>query len=183
MYGGYWGENGEWCYRRVPKYGYDQKWAVERWLPAANYGHPDLWHSQTMDPLGYETIGPYPIHGEYELTDIIFSTHHGPSGYVPLLPDALLRSCQNLWANRGRPVWDIKYALLQEEKDKDKLADKHFEEYWHDQMGPNRLGLTTGAGGVINKAAKRAEHVRTLISKNLGIDAKEFKQGFSQYGN
>ena len=120
--------------------------------------------------------------GEYELTNIIFETSKDPeAGYVPLCPDILEGSLHALHMNRGIKTWDIRYALLQEEKDKDRLADRHFEDMWTETMGINRLGLTMGAGGVYNKEERRREHARRMMEQGLGGNAEDFKAGFGQH--
>jgi hypothetical protein len=55
--------------RLVPKYLPENRWHIERWMPAASYGTPDEWHELTTeveDGVRVPSLGPYPARGDYE---------------------------------------------------------------------------------------------------------------------
>jgi hypothetical protein len=55
--------------RRVPKYLPENRWHIEKWMPASSYGTPEQWWELTTeieDGVRVASLGPYPARGEYE---------------------------------------------------------------------------------------------------------------------
>jgi hypothetical protein len=87
--------------RRVPKYLPENRWHIERWMPASSYGTPEQWRELTTeieDGISVASLGPYPARGEYEHC----LTLSGPTGeFLPLTGaacDWVVRAIR--WAER-----------------------------------------------------------------------------------
>ena len=55
--------------REVPKYLPENRWHLEKWLPAALYGSPRMWNLASQEihhGRSLPALGPYPQFGEYE---------------------------------------------------------------------------------------------------------------------
>lgn len=178
LLGGYWDDTGTFGYRRVPKYGVRPMWGLERWVPAKNYGNYKTWAIDTMTEDGHLAIGPFPRFGEYEMTYLFCDKAHN---YLPLFPDMVGLSARGIWAGRINKVWDIRNALISEDKAKESIHDESFEQMWNDAQSV-RKELSFGAGGSFNHQAKIEAKKRDLLAKNIGEDAKSFRPGFRQTG-
>ena len=176
--GGYWDDNGKSEYRRVPKYGLDAKWGLERWRPPSIYGTPALWDSQTSTPDGFFAIGPFPAHGEFELCER-FSTQYGPAGYVPLEPGLIELTARAVWMGRINTYSDLRRIHEDEELAKERAQDQKFDELWRERQTVHS-GLTMGYGkGFVNKDAEIEEYERRI--QKAQAYATAFRPGFRQY--
>jgi len=68
-----------------------ERWVLEVWCPAENYGTPEQWEQQNtvmIDGITVHTLGPYPINGEYEPLKILETPNKkdkaGRGYFVPL---------------------------------------------------------------------------------------------------
>jgi hypothetical protein len=179
MAGGYWDVENDFRYRQVSKYGLKEcKWGLEKWLSSAIYGTPELWEAKTIGPEGFLGVGPFPVHGEFELVTK-FSTGRGPQGYVPLEPGTVDLTARLCWTGKVRTVWDIRNAIRTEEELKILQQDQLFDRLWEDRTY-TRPGLTVGVGGSINKAEKVEEYKKKIIRKKLAVKRENFLPGFAQ---
>lgn len=87
--------------RREPKYAPRDRWHIERWLPAENYGSPAEWLAQTLeiaDGRNVPALGPYPSRGDYEHC----FTVEGPRGeFVQLTPAVARHVARAIEFSRG----------------------------------------------------------------------------------
>lgn len=57
------------CVKEILKYeqdGFENKWILERWVPASYFGSPEAWYAKHVP--GYPNVpylGPYPVNGDY----------------------------------------------------------------------------------------------------------------------
>jgi hypothetical protein len=175
--GGYWDDTGKSEYRRVPKYGLDPKWILERWRPPTIYGTPEMWDLQTSTPEGFYAIGPFPAHGEFELCER-FSTCKGLAGYVPLEAGLIELTARAVWMGRINTYSDIRRIHEDEELAKERAHDQKFDEMW-DERQLTRPGLTLGPGGAFNKQAEIDDYARRIERAGAYVGSG-FKPGFRQ---
>ena len=178
--GGYWDQSDTLAYVRAPKYGVrERKWIMERWIPAASYGCPELWEAQTSTPEGYLGVGPFPVYGEYECA-AKFSTGRGDEGYVPLEPGLIDLQARFIWQGRVATVWDIRNGMKSEEEAKAAHQDEKFEQMWAD-IHNSRPGITIGSGTSYNPDHAIEEYKERLVrNRHTWQSESKFKKGFSQ---
>jgi len=183
LVGGYFEATQDFTYRRMPKYSVNEnKWGLEKWLPATTYGSPEVWEWQTTTQEGFLACGPFPAHGEYELIST-FSSSKGNIGYVPLHPGMIEMQARFCWAGREQTVWDIRNAVKSTEDAKIQKQDANFEAMW-ENIQHSRKGLTFGAAGSYNQEEAFLAYREKLLS--LGDQAfhsqSNFTKGFAQQG-
>lgn len=180
--GGWWEVEREFGYKLAPKYGVkNERWAIEKWMPATTYGTPELWEAQTLSPEGYLQCGPFPLYGEYECA-AVFSVGQGPSGYVPLEPGTVDLQARIVHNGRMRSIWDIRHAIRTDEEVKAQCSDARFEEMW-ESVQHSRSGLTLGsAGHYSSENAINDYKQRLLARRDSWVAQSDFQKGFSQTG-
>lgn len=178
--GGYWADVGRSEYRKLPKYGLDPKWVLERWRPASVYGNPWSWEHDTVTPDGFLGVGPFPVHGEYENVTT-FSTEKGEQGYVPLEPGLVELTARLCWMGRIATYSDLKRMHEDEELRKEREQDGNFDAMWEEKQ-LSRPGLTIGAAGAFNKQQEIDDYARRIERAGAFVDARRFKAGFRQQG-
>lgn len=176
--GGFWQDTGNSEYRLRPRYGFDPKWILERWRPAAIFGTPDSWDQQTITPDGFYSIGPFPAHGRFESCGP-FSTGKGISGYVPLEPGMVELTARAVWMGRINSYGDIREVLMRQELAKERAQDETFDLMWDEQQ-LTRPNLTIGAGGAFDKQKEIDDYARKIERANAFVDARQFRRGFRQ---
>src|SRR5580692_2425157 len=87
LFGGYWDESGLFQYKRTRRYGTQQKWILERYVPAKDFGDPATWGGRTANSDGYLNQGPFPVGGMYICTHIFED---------PLTPTLVYRAVQSV---------------------------------------------------------------------------------------
>lgn len=106
---------------QTPKYDYLgisklERWMLEKWVPAEDYGSPEDWAEQTEEICGgytLEGIGPYPSRGEYELSIVLEEKDR----YLGLTEEIVSYVCQTI--ERSREIHQAKRRQrLQEEQAK-----------------------------------------------------------------
>lgn len=178
--GGWWEQAQEFGYRLMPKYGVrNERWAIEKWLPATSYGTPQTWETQTLSAEGYLQVGPFPLHGEFECA-AVFSVGPGPAGYVPLEPGTVDLQARLVHNGRSRSIWDIRNAIRSDQEMKARTQDGAFNEMW-DSVQHTRKGLTLGSTGhYSNEDAINAYKQRLLQGKDGWVAESQFQGGFAQ---
>lgn len=176
--GGLW-PDGKIEYRRVPKYGSDQKWILERWRAAVHYGTPEQWASDTMTPEGMFAIGPFPVYGEYESCEV-FSTGKGPLGYVPLESGLIEMAARAVLMGQQRSYWDIRQNLADEYHAKEQEANANFDATWEERQHAHKGGLVIGAHAKYNQQEEIEDYERRILKAKAWIDASRFRPGFDQ---
>jgi hypothetical protein len=177
--GGFWEDKREFGYRLMPKYGRQEKWGIEKWIPASTYGTPELWDKKEVGPEGYYNVGPFPTHGSFECA-AVFSTKPGPSGYVPLEPGTVDLQARLIFMGRTASIWDIRMSHRAEEEAKSKFQDASFNEMWESTRHAHE-GLTMGsAGHYNNEDAVNDYKTRLLQHKDAWLPKDEFQSGFGQ---
>jgi hypothetical protein len=181
--GGWWEVEREFAYKRVPKYGIkNQRWAIEKWMPANTYGTPDTWERSTLSPEGFMQVGPFPVHGEYE-SAAVFSVGQGPQGYVPLEPGTVLLQAQLIHLGRQRSIWDIRHSIRSDQEMIARRQDESFETMWQ-SVRHSRTGLTLGpAGNYSEQNAINEYKARLLAHREAWIPEADYQHGFSQTGD
>ena len=180
LVGGYWEQEDELTYKQAAKYGIrENKWMMERWIPASTYGSPETWEKQTMTPEGFLGVGPFPCYGEYECASI-FSTGRGPEGYVPLEPGMVDLQARCIWIGKSLTVWDIRNSIKSEEEMKEARQDEQFDRMWED-VQLTRKGMTIGSGISYNPAAQQEEYKKRLLKhRKSWVPKQNFDKGFRQ---
>jgi hypothetical protein len=183
--GGFWQDNGRHEYRRVPKYGTQPRWVLERFRPASMYGTPRQWDLDTITADGFYAVGPFPSHGEYECCEVFQAKGHdgkpikGWAGFVPLEAGLIELTARAVWMGRINSYSDIRITLRDEELAKERRQDQRMDEIWADRQHQHKGGLTIGAHGSYNHQAEIDEYVRKL-EKIGGIHRGSFREGFNQ---
>lgn len=184
--GGRWADREVSEYRRVLKYGTTPRWIMERWRPAAMYGTPEQWQRDYVTPDGFFSVGPFPVHGEYESCEVFQAKNElgqaikGWAGFVPLEPGLVELAARAVWMGRINSYSDIRIALRDEELKKEREKDQRFDQNWAERQA-TREGLTLGYGsGFVNKANEIEDMARRIEKVGAYVQAKKFKQGFAQ---
>ncbi len=121
--------------RRVPKYLPENRWHIERWMPASSYGTPEQWWDLTTeveDGIRVASLGPYPARGEYEHC---FTLSGANGEFVPLTGGAcdwVVRAIR--WADR-QTKRARRGALMEREERHEKRWDKRADDLL-DDAGP-----------------------------------------------
>lgn len=184
--GGLWADRAVSEYRRVSKYGLTPRWILERWRPATMYGTPERWQHDYVTPDGFFSVGPFPVHGEYESCEVFQAKDElgralkGWAGFVPIEPGLIELAARAVWMGRANSYSDIRIALRDEELKKEREKDRRFDENWAERQAA-REGLTLGYGaGSVNKANEIEDMARRIAQVGAYIHAKKFKKGFKQ---
>lgn len=179
LYGGYWHDNGVFEYRYVPRYGKMKAWIMERWLPARHFATPQTWAAATVNGEGYLSNGAYPTYGLYISNQTFTATDHS---YIPILPDDVRLTAQACYCNRVKKTWEIRDAILTDEKVKEYMSDHEFEKKWDETHGVRR-GVSFSKDGVVqNTNAEIEAYKQKLAASGIMIPRDEFNPGFRQAG-
>ena len=184
--GGFWADNGHHEYRRVPKYGIQPRWILERWRPASLYGTPQNWDREYVTPDGFYAVGPYPAHGEYESCEVFQAKDDagrpikGWRGFVPLEAGLLELTARAVWMGRINTYSDIRIALRDEELAKERKQDPKMDEMWADKQHAHKGGLVIGAHANYNHQQEIDDYARRIEKAQAWIRRDNFKQGFRQ---
>jgi hypothetical protein len=178
--GGWWEIEGEFGYKRQPKYGVkNQRWAIEKWLPPSTYGSPQMWDQSTASREGYLQVGPFPARGEYECA-AVFSVGQGPAGYVPLEPGTVDLQARLIYNGRSRSLWDIRNALRSDQEMESRRKDREFDEMW-DSVQHSRKGITLGPSGHYSEENAINEYKQRLLARqDAWVAQADFQKGFAQ---
>lgn len=176
--GGSW-PDGSIEYRRMPKYGLDQKWILERWRAAVHYGTPEQWMFDTMTPEGMLAIGPFPVYGEYECSEV-FSVCAGPAGYVPLEPGLVEMTARAVLMGQQRSYSDIRTQNQRDAERKQQAEDRQFDEMWESRQHAHKGGLVIGAHAKYNQQEEIEDYARRIERVGAYVDARKFRPGFDQ---
>jgi hypothetical protein len=177
--GGFWEDAGTCEYRLMPKYGRQEKYGIEKWLPASRYGTPDLWDKTQVGVEGFYNVGPFPAHGQFECA-AVFSTRPGPLGYVPLEPGTVDLQARLIYMGRTASMWDIRVNNRAEQESKKKFQDAAFNETW-EAAQHTRAGLTMGSAGHYSDEDAINDYKRMLLEhKDAWLPKNEFQPGFVQ---
>lgn len=184
--GGFWADRAVSEYRRVLKYGLTPRWILERWRPASMYGTPERWQKDYVTADGFFSVGPFPVHGEYESCEVFQAMDEngraikGWGGFVPLEPGLAELTARAVWMGRINSYSDIRIRLRDEELKKERDKDQRFDERWAEKQA-TRDGLTLGYGsGFVNKANEIEDMARRIEKVGAFVNARKFKRGFAQ---
>lgn len=178
--GGYWEEDGEMAYRRMPKYGVkEEKWALERYVPTAWLGTPESWDLLGSTLEGYYAIGPYPEHGIFECC-AVFSTGFGTRGFMPIEPGIVDLQARAIWMGRSLTRYQVRAAALGMEEEKIRKQDEYFERMVRDSSfsRDNAFGMAV----TFNREQAIADYKTKLIRNKAWARKHRFRPGFSQSG-
>jgi hypothetical protein len=179
--GGYWERDGELQYKLMPKYGRnEQKWALERYVPASFLGSPESWEVLLSTIEGYYAIGPFPEHGIFECC-AVFTLGRGEAGYVPLEPDMVNMQARLVWMGRQLTRYQVRSQILGEEEEKIKREDEHFERLLR-QNSYTRDNPTYGMAATYNRETAVEDYKLKIIKSKAWARKHRFTQGFSQHG-
>lgn len=185
--GGFWADTAHHEYRRVPKYGVNPRWILERWRPSTMYGTPDAWDRLYVTPDGFYAVGPFPVHGEFESCEVFQAKDEagrplkGWAGFVPLEPGMVELTARAVWMGRINSYSDIRTAVRDEELKKEREKDRRFDQQW-DERQTLHSGLTMGRGGFVNRAAEIEDMARRIERVGAFLSGKRFRKGFKQIG-
>ena len=121
--------------RRVPKYLPEDRWHIERWMPAESYGSPEQWLAQTTeveDGVRIAALGPYPSRGDYEHC---FTLESASGEFIPLTPaacDWIVRAIE--WSRRQRRT-EMRGAIAAREARRERHMDRGVDDIL-DDAGP-----------------------------------------------
>jgi hypothetical protein len=170
LLGGYWESNGLFEYRRVRRYGEQQRWILERYVPARVFGDPRTWAGRTSNHEGYLNQGPFPQRGLYVCTDIFTES---------LTPTLVYRTIQS--AALGDLLTQAQRLELkaQAEAEREQASDERIDGEWDTIDNPRRGTSFTGG--------RRLNQNDDLVLKKAGeiaaITGGKFRQatsGFNQ---
>jgi len=120
--------------RRVPKYLPEDRWHIERWLPAESYGSPEQWLAQTTeieDGVRVAALGPYPSRGDYEHC---FTLESASGEFIPLTPaacDWIVRAIE--WSRRQRRT-EMRGAIASREARRERRMDRGMDDILDDAV-------------------------------------------------
>ena len=120
--------------RRVPKYLPEDRWHIERWMPAESYGSPEQWLAQTTeveDGIRIAALGPYPSRGDYEHC---FTIESARGEFIPLTPaacDWIVRAIE--WSRRQRRT-DMRGAIAAREARRERHMDRGMDDILDDAV-------------------------------------------------
>ena len=120
--------------RRVPKYLPENRWHVERWMPAESYGSPEQWLEQTTeieDGVRIAALGPYPSRGDYEHC---FTLESASGQFIPLTPaacDWIVRAIE--WSRRQRRT-EMRGAIAAREARRERHLDRGMDDILDDAV-------------------------------------------------
>ena len=120
--------------RRVPKYLPEDRWHIERWMPAESYGSPEQWLAQTTeveDGIRIAALGPYPSRGDYEHC---FTLESANGEFIPLTPaacDWVVRAIE--WSRRQRRT-EMRGALAAREARRERHMDRGMDDILDDAV-------------------------------------------------
>jgi hypothetical protein len=120
--------------RRVPKYLPEDRWHIERWLPAESYGSPEQWLVQTTeieDGVRIAALGPYPSRGDYEHC---FTLESASGEFIPLTPaacDWIVRAIE--WSRRQRRT-EMRGAITSREARRERHMDRGMDDILDDAV-------------------------------------------------
>lgn len=198
--GGEWGDNGKSEYRRVPRYGADPKWIMERW--AACPYTPEQWATDFVVGTGrakdnairgleyleaegdgntFFAIGPYPAKGDYVSVAVFSLPGMGAQSFVPLEPSLVEGMAYSVLIGRVNSVYDIRRARRAEVEAKSQAADRQFDEQWGEKQHQHKGGLTIGAHAKYNQQEEIDTEVRKLERwlRDRGGKLPVARKGFS----
>jgi len=120
--------------RRVPKYLPEDRWHIERWMPAESYGSPEQWLAQTTeveDGVRIAALGPYPSRGDYEHC---FTIESARGEFIPLTPaacDWIVRAIE--WSRRQRRT-EMRGAIAAREARRERHMDRGMDDILDDAV-------------------------------------------------
>jgi len=120
--------------RRVPKYLPEDRWHIERWLPAESYGSPEQWLAQTTeieDGVRVAALGPYPSRGDHEHC---FTLESASGEFIPLTPaacDWIVRAIE--WSRRQRRT-EMRGAIAGREARRERHLDRGMDDILDDAV-------------------------------------------------
>lgn len=120
--------------RRVPKYLPEDRWHIERWVPAESYGSPEQWFAQTTeieDGVRVAALGPYPSRGDYEHC---FTLESAGGEFIPLTPaacDWIVRAIE--WSRRQRRT-EMRGAIAAREARREHHLDRGMDDILDDAV-------------------------------------------------
>jgi len=120
--------------RRVPKYLPEDRWHIERWMPAESYGSPEQWVAQTTeieDGVRIAALGPYPSRGDYEHC---FTLESASGEFIPLTPaacDWIVRAIE--WSRRQRRT-EMRGAIAAREARRERHLDRGMDDILDDAV-------------------------------------------------
>jgi hypothetical protein len=113
--------------RREPKYAPQNRWHIERWMPAESYGSPAEWAARTMEIVNGRNVaalGPYPSRGDYEHC----FTLEGPHGeFVQLTPAVARHIARAIETSRGVSPAKKREALEERARREEREYDAYAE--------------------------------------------------------
>ena len=120
--------------RRVPKYLPEDRWHIERWMPAESYGTPEQWVAHTTeieDGVRIAALGPYPSRGDYEHC---FTLESASGEFIPLTPaacDWIVRAIE--WSRRQRRT-EMRGAIAAREARRERHLDRGMDDILEDAV-------------------------------------------------
>jgi hypothetical protein len=120
--------------RRVPKYLPEDRWHIERWMPADSYGSPEQWVAQTTEienGVRIAALGPYPSRGDYEHC---FTLESASGEFIPLTPaacDWIVRAIE--WSRRQRRT-EMRGAIAAREARRERNMDRGMDDILDDAV-------------------------------------------------
>jgi hypothetical protein len=170
LFGGYWDESGRFEYKRVRRYGSQQYWILEKYVPSKDFGNPATWAGRTSNSDGYLNQGPFPVDGLYICTHIFKE---------PLTPTLVYRTVQSVYLGRLATIWTMHDLLLQQADERERESDENFDREWGLIDNPRR-GMTFAGGQRLNQDANRIIEKATEIAAATGGQFREATSGFEQ---
>jgi hypothetical protein len=156
-------------YRRVPLYGSQQRWVLEKWCPPETYGSPEIWDDENRDEkTGLLTLGPFPSRGEYEHVHTFEVNGH----YVPLVPETINAICYLIEKSREFSFRQKKAALEAQQAKEDRDFKSRRDDIFKDARGAFNNQAMSAASG---KADRKFKSDASLSKKGPKLP-KSFSQ-------
>ena len=167
----------EWRFdERKRKYGDGRdRWVLEKWLPASEYGSREDWDAMKEPVTGYSILGPYPENGEYEHS-FTFEISVNPGEepvYMPFSENVVEVLVRAIEAGKLKHTdWERKVAIQKRMDDAREERKRIFNDMWAD---------AAPAPG-----AKIPDHIQQMDSFNskttADLDPRLPVRGFKQVG-
>jgi hypothetical protein len=137
----------------IPIYNFEG-WILEKWKPAHTFGSQDEWYAFRFE--GKAALGPYPIHGEYELCA-------GPTPYQPSSEQLETAIHEEIRKAEARPT-SARERMVQT------MLDIERQQEAQDRETQNQVEAAyKDASVLMNRLSLGAGKVRTELALKAGI--------------
>lgn len=152
--------------RVEPKYEnpVQNRWLIEGWLPAEQYGSPETWERTTQDNSGGKityALGPYPSRGDYELSFVI----EDPRTKQFVLPTSEIMRTFARKIHQSRAINSRDRLRLKYDMEAKKAAE--YQSWAMDVLSPDATWMTPSGKSTIPHVYPYQSVSKTLTGRTL----------------